>query len=82
MPTLIIKRKFFDAIIDGEKTIEYRDRSEYYDKLFEGKKIKYIKLLCQQDVIFCDLVKKKKGWGKWMLYIRVRWWNCNATDPL
>lgn len=36
MLTLPIKKKWFDMIISGEKTEEYRERSEYYNKRFEN----------------------------------------------
>ena len=32
MLTLPIKRKWFDMILSGEKTEEYRERTEYYRK--------------------------------------------------
>lgn len=35
---LSIKREFLDAISKGLKTIEYRKKSEYYDKMFRDLK--------------------------------------------
>jgi ASC-1-like (ASCH) protein len=42
--TLRIKRKYFDAIKSGEKTAEYRDGKDFYVSLFEGPRVKFLKL--------------------------------------
>lgn len=36
MLTLPIKRKWFDMILSGEKTEEYREQTEYYKKRLEN----------------------------------------------
>jgi hypothetical protein len=35
---LIIKKKYFDQILSGEKTCEYREFKDYYIKKFTNKK--------------------------------------------
>jgi len=41
--TLTIKKKYFQAILDGTKTEEYRDKKKYYDTRFKNKE--YTKVL-------------------------------------
>ena len=40
---LNLYRKYFDAIADGTKTIEYRDKTDYWKKRIEGKEYDIIK---------------------------------------
>ena len=40
---LNLYRKYFDAIADGTKTIEYRDKTDYWKKRIEGRKYDIIK---------------------------------------
>lgn len=35
--TLRIKKKYFDAILSGEKKIEYRDDKPYYNRIFSNR---------------------------------------------
>jgi hypothetical protein len=39
---LNLRRCHFTAILSGEKTVEYRDATPYYDNKFIGKDIEYI----------------------------------------
>ena len=36
-------RKYFDQIAEGIKTIEYRDKTDYWKKRIEGKEYDFIK---------------------------------------
>ena len=47
---LNLYRKYFDAILKGEKTIEYRDITPYWSKRLEGR--------------YYDLIKFKNGYRK------------------
>ena len=40
---LNLYRKYFDAIVNGTKTIEYRDKTDYWKKRIEGKEYDIIK---------------------------------------
>ena len=40
---LNLYRKYFDAIVNGTKTIEYRDKTEYWKKRIEGREYDIIK---------------------------------------
>ena len=40
---LNLYRKYFDAIVDGTKTIEYRDKTDYWKRKLEGRKYDIIK---------------------------------------
>ena len=40
---LNLYRKYFDAIVNGTKTIEYRDKTDYWKKRIEGRKYDIIK---------------------------------------
>ena len=40
---LNLYRKYFDAIADGTKTIEYRDKTDYWKKRIEGREYDIIK---------------------------------------
>ena len=40
---LNLYRKYFDAIVDGTKTIEYRDKTDYWKKRIEGREYDIIK---------------------------------------
>ena len=47
---LNLYRKYFDAILKGEKTIEYRDITPYWSKRLEGR--------------YYDVIKFKNGYRK------------------
>ena len=40
---LNLYRKYFDAIADGTKTTEYRDKTDYWKRRIEGRKYDIIK---------------------------------------
>ena len=40
---LNLYRKYFDAIANGTKTIEYRDKTDYWKKRIEGREYDIIK---------------------------------------
>jgi len=40
---LNLYRKYFDQIAEGTKTLEYRDRTEYWKKRIENREYDYIK---------------------------------------
>ena len=40
---LNLYRKYFDAIVNGTKTTEYRDKTDYWKKRIEGKQYDIIK---------------------------------------
>ena len=40
---LNLYRKYFDAIVNGTKTIEYRDKTDYWKRRIEGKEYDIIK---------------------------------------
>ena len=39
---LNLYRKYFDAIVDGTKTIEYRKKTDYWKKRIEDREYDYI----------------------------------------
>ena len=41
---LNLYRKYFDAILRGEKTIEYRERTDYWDKRIHNREYSYLKI--------------------------------------
>jgi ASC-1-like (ASCH) protein len=60
--TLRIKKKYFDLILSGEKTIEYRDFKPYYQRIFQ-KKYDYLRLHYQSSrslIIKIEGVRKIK----------------------
>ena len=40
---LNLYRKYFDRIAEGKKTIEYRDKTDYWKKRIDGKNYTHIK---------------------------------------
>ena len=40
---LVLKRKYWERIYNGTKTVEYRDFSKYWQKRFEGKNFTHIR---------------------------------------
>lgn len=62
--TLRIKKKYFDLILDGQKTIEYRAQKFYYTRMFQrGDDIKTLTLHYQSprklraDVVSIRLIE-------------------------
>lgn len=47
--TLRIKKVYFDQILSGEKTIEYRDVKPFYVRIFSNHEIKQLKLHYQSS---------------------------------
>lgn len=56
MLTLTIKKKWFDAILSGEKKEEYRDVKPYYSQRFE-------KRWCARDK-FLERIRFRNGYAK------------------
>lgn len=57
MIVLTIKTEYFNAIISGEKTIEYRRQSKTHETNFLKKKPKKLKLLCGRRMAECEIKK-------------------------
>ena len=41
---LIVVKEVWDRIISGEKTIEYRERTDYWDKRIHNRDYKYVRI--------------------------------------
>ena len=41
---LIVIKEVWDRIVSGEKTIEYRERTDYWDKRIHNREYKYLKI--------------------------------------
>jgi len=41
---LIVVKQVWDRIVSGEKTIEYRERTDYWDKRINGREYQYIRI--------------------------------------
>ena len=41
---LIVVKQVWDRIVSGEKTIEYRERTDYWDKRIHNREYKYLKI--------------------------------------
>jgi hypothetical protein len=56
--TLRIKRVYFDQILSGEKSIEYRDVKPFYERMFErNASIKTLTLHYQRGrKLICDVI--------------------------
>ena len=50
---LNLNRKYFKQIVNGTKTIEYRDKTDYWKKRLENREY--------------DVIKFRNGYGKTML---------------
>lgn len=48
---LILKKKWFDMILSGEKLVEYREIKEYYGKLFACGQIKIDGIYYEADQV-------------------------------
>jgi len=68
MITLLIKRKFLNAIKIGTKKYEYRDKIPYYDKLF-SKSPTQVQFLCQYETLIRPIKKIDVCWGKYRLHL-------------
>ena len=60
---LNLYRKYFDAIVNGTKTTEYRDRTEYWKKRIEYKEYDYIKFRNGYSKNAPTMLVEYKGWG-------------------
>lgn len=59
--TLRIKKTYFDRILRGEKTVEYRDAKPFYDRLFSGRRVKTLILHYQSSrQLAVDVVSVRK----------------------
>jgi len=41
---LIVVKEVWDKIVSGEKTIEYRERTDYWDKRINGREYQYMRI--------------------------------------
>ena len=41
---LIVVKQVWDRIVKGEKTIEYRERTDYWDKRINGREYQYMRI--------------------------------------
>ena len=67
-------RKYFDEIVNGTKTIEYRDRTDYWKKRIEHKEYDYIKFRNGYAKNSPTMLVEYKGWsvnedGDYELYL-------------
>ena len=62
MLTLTIKKEWFDRIASGEKRIEYRRLSPYYERLFtSGKKYTAVTFhYYRRERLHCNVVRIRK----------------------
>lgn len=61
-PCFLIKQKFFEQIISGEKKIEYRDNTARNRMALMGAS--EITLLCGRKVVRFEILSTKVCWGK------------------
>ena len=60
---LNLYRKYFDAILNGIKTIEYRDITPYWSRRLEGKHSDVIKFRNGYAKVAPEMVVEYKGMG-------------------
>ena len=41
---LIVKKEVWDRIVSGDKVVEYRERTDYWDKRIHNKEYKYMRI--------------------------------------
>ena len=58
---LNLYRKYFDAILSGSKTIEYRDITPYWSKRLEGKHYDVIKFRNGYAKVAPEMIVQYKG---------------------
>ena len=63
---LNLYRKYFDAIVNGTKTIEYRDKTDYWKKRIEGREY--------------DIIKFRNGYAKDAPTMLVEYLGYDITD--
>ena len=63
---LNLYRKYFDAIADGTKTTEYRDKTDYWKRRIEGRKY--------------DIIKFRNGYAKDAPTMLVEYNGYDVTD--
>ena len=63
---LNLYRKYFDAIADGTKTTEYRDKTDYWKRRIEGKEY--------------DIIKFRNGYAKDAPTMLVEYTGYDITD--
>ena len=64
---LNLYRKYFDDIVNGTKTIEYRDRTDYWKKRIEGRQY--------------DVIKFRNGYAKDAPTMLVEYVGLNVGNP-
>ena len=72
-------RKYFDEIAEGTKTIEYRDRTDYWKKRIEHKEYDVIKFRNGYAKNAPTMLVEYKGWdvnedGDYELYLGGKLW--------
>ena len=65
---LNLYRKYFDAIAEGTKTIEFRDKTQYWKKRLENKEY--------------DVIKFRNGYAKDAPTMLVEYKGLNLGNPL
>ena len=49
--SLVMRKEFAEAILRGEKTVEYRDYSQYYqNRIYDWKLMEYAERIAQEDM--------------------------------
>ena len=70
---LNLYRKYFDAILSGSKTIEYRDITPYWSKRLEGRHYDVIKFRNGYAKVAPEMIVQYKGIdideGKYAIYL-------------
>ena len=56
-------RKYFDAIVNGTKTIEYRKKTDYWKKRIENREYDYIQFRNGYAKVAPTMVVEYKGMG-------------------
>jgi hypothetical protein len=67
-PCLLIKKKFYDRILSGDKRIEYREATPRYDRIFSSLP-GAVTLLCGRESRRFKVVGLRRCWGQWMIYL-------------
>ena len=61
---LNLYRKYFDAIVNGTKTIEYRDKTDYWKKRIEDREYDIIKFRNGYAKDAPSMLVEHKGYGE------------------
>jgi len=63
---LVLHREFFQAILDGAKTVEYRDRTDYWERRLNNREYTHIRFrngyltVAPEMVVELKKIKKTK----------------------